>query len=131
LAQVPDILVSDAERERVADDLRGHYEAGRLTLDEFQQRLDQLHAARTQRQLDDALRQLPPTPLPSVSPRDTRWRSLALQYAVVNAIAILVWLFGGADGDFWPKWVLIATLIMFARRVSGHRRRLPPPRAPG
>jgi fatty acid desaturase len=66
-----------------------------------------------------------------VSPRDTRWRSLALQYAVVNAIAILVWLFGGADGDFWPKWVLIATLIMFARRVSGHRRRLPPPRAPG
>jgi hypothetical protein len=39
LAQVPDILVSDAERERVADDLRGHYEAGRLTLDEFQQRL--------------------------------------------------------------------------------------------
>jgi Domain of unknown function (DUF1707) len=131
LAQVPDILVSDAERERVADDLRGHYEAGRLTLDEFQQRLDQLHAARTQRQLDDALRQLPPTRLPSVSPRDTRWRSLALQYAVVNAIAILVWLFGGADGDFWPKWVLIATLIMFARRVSGHRRRLPPPRAPG
>jgi len=131
LAQVPDILVSDAERERVADDLRGHYEAGRLTLDEFQQRLDQLHAARTQRQLDDALRKLPPTRLPSVSPRDTRWRSLALQYSVVNAIAILVWLFGGADGDFWPKWVLIATLIMFARRVSGHRRRPPPPRAPG
>ena len=123
MAQPPDLLVSDAERARVVDDLRGHYEAGRLTLDEFQQRLDEAHAARTQTQLSDALRQLPDARLPSVSPRDTRWRSLALQYALINAVAILVWLFAGADGNFWPKWVLLATLIMFARRMSGHQHR--------
>src|SRR5262249_35742461 len=47
LTQPPDLLVSDADRERVAAQLREHYEAGRLTLDEFQERLDEAHAART------------------------------------------------------------------------------------
>ena len=133
MAQAPDLLVSDADRARVAGELRGHYETGRLTLQEFQDRLDEVHAARTEGQLEQVLRQLPPAKLPSVNPRDTRWRSLALQYALVNLIAVLVWVFGGANGDFWPRWVLLVTLIMFTRRVSGHRghrRRLPPPKPP-
>jgi len=125
------MLVSDAERNRVADALREHYEAGRLTLDEFQQRLGETHAARTGTQLDHALRQLPSARLPTVRPRDRRWHSLALRYALVNVIAVLVWAFGGASGEFWPKWVLVVTLIMFARRTSGRRRRLPPPHARG
>jgi fatty acid desaturase len=67
-----------------------------------------------------------------VRPRDTRWRSLALQYALVNVIAVLIWVFGGANGDFWPRWVLLVTLIMFTRRAFGrrHYRRLPPPPPP-
>jgi len=129
LAQLPDLLVSDAEREQVADELRGHYEAGRLTLEEFQHRLDEAHASRTETQLKDVLRQLPSARLPTVRLRDTRWRSLAFQYAFVNAVAILIWAVSGADvGDFWPKWVFVVTLILFARRTLGHRgrRRLPP-----
>jgi hypothetical protein len=56
---------------------------------------------------------------------------LAFQYATVHAIALLVWLVGGADvGDFWPRWVFLVTLIMVMRRVFGHghrgHRRLPP-----
>lgn len=130
MATHPDLLVSDRDRARVGDELRVHYETGRLTLDEFQQRLDELHAARTETQLAEVLRQLP-TKRPSVNPRDTRWRSLAFQYALVNVIAVLVWLFGGANGEFWPKWVLVVTLIMFVRRAFGHpRRALPPPRPP-
>jgi hypothetical protein len=127
----PDLLVTDADRARVAGELRGHFETGRLTLEEFQQRLDEAHAARTESQLRHALRQLPSAKLPTVRPRDTRWRSLALQYAVVNVVAILIWLFGGAHGDFWPKWVLVVTLIMFTRRAFGPprgRRSLPPGR---
>jgi fatty acid desaturase len=130
LAKGRDLLVSDADRERTADELRAHYEAGRLTLDEFLERIDEAHAARTARALEHALRQLPDARLPTVSPRDTRWRSLVTQYAFVNAIAILIWLFGGAEGDFWPKWVFLVTLILFTRRVSRARRRsrrLPPP----
>lgn len=131
MTETPDLLASDADRTRVAGELRQHYEAGRLTLDEFQGRLDEAHAARTDAQLDHALRQLPDAKLPTVSPRDTRWRSLALQYALVNLVAVAVWLASGAQiHDFWPKWVLLVTLIMFLRRVLRPRRRprqLPPP----
>lgn len=108
----------------MADELRGHYETGRLTLEEFQHRLDEAHAARTEAQLKDVLRQLPSASLPSVRLRDTRWRSLAFQYAFVNAVAILVWAVSGADtGDFWPKWVFVVTLILFARRTLRRRSR--------
>jgi hypothetical protein len=126
VSEAPDLLVTDADRARVAGELRGHFETGRLTLEEFQERLDEAHTARTESQLQHALRQLPSAKLPSVRPRDRRWRSLALQYAVVNLAAILVWLFGGAHGDFWPKWVLVATLIMFTRRAFGPPRGRPP-----
>jgi Domain of unknown function (DUF1707) len=128
VSQALDLLVSDADRARVIGELRGHYEAGRLTLDEFQERLDEAQAARTELQLRNVLRQLPPAKLPSVNPHDTRWRSLGLQYALVNIIAILIWLFSGGHGDFWPKWVLVVTLVMFARRAfRPTHRSLPPP----
>ena len=125
-----DLLVSDADRARVTRVLREHYEAGRLTLDEFQERLDEAQKARTESQLESVLRQLPSPKLPSVSPRDTRWRSLAVQYALVNVVAILIWLFSGAQGDFWPKWVLVVTLILFTRRAFRPRRRSLPPARP-
>jgi hypothetical protein len=128
-----DLLVSDAERGAAASDLRGHYEAGRLTLEEFEGRIERVHGARTESDLREALRQLPVGKLPSLSPRDARWRSLATQYALINVIALLVWLSSGAHGDFWPRWVMIVTLIMFVRRVFGRRGRrrqaLPPPEA--
>lgn len=131
LAQHPDLLVSDAEREQVTDELRGHYEAGRLTLEEFQQRLDEAHAARTSAQLEHVLRQLPSAALPTVRLRDTRWRSLALQYVLVNAIALMIWAASDANiHDFWPKWVLVVTLITFTRRAFGHRGRLGLPPGP-
>lgn len=129
MADAPDLLVSDRDRARVGDELRTHYGSGRLTLDEFQDRLDELHGARTESQLASVLRQLPSARRPSVNPRDRRWRSLALQYALINVVAVLVWLFSGSQGDFWPKWVLVGTLFMFVRRAFGPRRQhLPPPR---
>jgi hypothetical protein len=132
VADNPDLLVSDADRTRVAGQLREHYEAGRLTLDEFQERLDEVHAARTEAQLERVLRQLPSQKLPTVRRRDRRWRSLAFQYALVNLIAILIWAFSdGPNDNFWPKWVFLVTLILFVRRAFGHRHRaLPPPRSP-
>jgi len=131
VAEPPDLLASDADRARASAQLREHYEAGRLTLEEFQQRLDETHAARTEGELRHVLRQLPTAKLPTVRLRDTRWQSLALQYALVNLIAVCVWLFSDAHGDFWPKWVLLVTLITFTRRTFGHGRRgLPPPKGP-
>jgi uncharacterized protein DUF1707 len=132
VADKPDLLVSDADRARVAGQLREHYEAGRLTLDEFQERVDEAHGARTEAQLERVLRQLPSPKLPTVRRRDRRWRSLAFQYALVNVIAILIWAFSdGPHDNFWPKWVFLVTLILFVRRAFGHRHRaLPPPSHP-
>jgi hypothetical protein len=128
VSETPDLLVSDRDRAQVGEQLRTHFESGRLTLEEFQDRLDELHTARTEKQLADVLRQLP-TKRPTINPRDSRWRSLALQYALVNLVAVLIWVFGGTEGDFWPKWVFLVTLLLFIRRTFGrrHRRALPPP----
>ena len=119
----PDLLIGDAERRTAAEHLRDHYEAGRLTVGELEGRLERVQAARTESDLRTALHQLPSAKLPSLRLRDHRWRSLATQYATLNGVAILVWLFTDHRSDFWPKWVLLATLIMFARRAAGRSRR--------
>jgi DUF1707 SHOCT-like domain len=47
MATGADWRVGDAEREAVAEQLREHYAAGRLTIDEFRARLDAAYAATT------------------------------------------------------------------------------------
>jgi hypothetical protein len=119
-----DTLVADADRATAADELRPHYDAGRLTLDEFESRLAEVNTARTRGDLEHAFRQLPRSEPPaSLRPRDRRWSSLALQYALVNVVCILVWLFSGTHGDFWPKWVLLGTLVVYLRRLGRRPRR--------
>ena len=124
MAESLDMLVADSDRARAADELRQHYDSGRLTLDEFESRLAEAHAARTRGDLDQALRQLPRSEPPaSLRVRDRRWSSLALQYALVNLVCILVWAVSGAHGGFWPKWVLLGTLLMYFRRLGRRSRR--------
>jgi hypothetical protein len=120
MAESLDTLVADADRSTAADELRLHYDSGRLTLDEFEGRLAEVNAARTRGDLEQALRQLPRSEPPaSLRLRDRRWSSLALQYALINVICILVWAVSGAQiHDFWPKWVLLGTLVMYLRRVG-------------
>jgi hypothetical protein len=131
MAESLDTLVADADRATAADEIREHYDSGRLTLDEFESRLAEVQSARTRGDLEHAFRQLPRTEPPaSLRLRDRRWSSLALQYSLVNVICILVWAFTGAQThDFWPKWVLLGTLIMYLRRLGRRsvRRELPPP----
>jgi hypothetical protein len=123
-----DLLVADADRAAAADELRQHLDAGRLTLEEFESRLAEANGARTRGDLEHAMRQLPRSEPPAtLRLRDRRWSSLALQYVLVNLICILVWLFSGNGiHDFWPKWVLLGTLVMYLRRLGRSRR---PPRS--
>ncbi len=60
----------------------------------------------------------------SLRVRDIRWSSLALQYGLCNLACILIWAFSGAQGSFWPKWVLVGTLIVYLRRLR-HRSTSP------
>src|SRR5215471_5774785 len=59
MASDPRIRASDADRDRTAALLREHHAAGRLTADEFQERLDKVYKAKTLGELDDLLADLP------------------------------------------------------------------------
>src|SRR5487761_242443 len=59
MATGSNIRVGDAEREAVASQLREHYADGRLTLDELNERLDQVFAAKTRTELAMVTRDLP------------------------------------------------------------------------
>jgi hypothetical protein len=58
-AYAPNMRISDAERERALDDLRDHMLAGRLTAEEFEQRLASAHVAKTQADIDAITTDLP------------------------------------------------------------------------
>ena len=55
----PKLRCSDADRERTVALLREHLAAGRLTAEEFHERLDAAYAAKTLGQLDELLADLP------------------------------------------------------------------------
>jgi uncharacterized protein DUF1707 len=54
-----DELVADSDRELTVDDLRGHLIAGRLTAEEFEERVSVAQRARTRADLDAATIHLP------------------------------------------------------------------------
>jgi hypothetical protein len=62
VSDLPELRVADADRERAVVELREHAVAGRLTLEEFSERVDQAYAARTRAELDVVLRELPAAP---------------------------------------------------------------------
>jgi len=59
MATGSNIRVGDADRDATATQLREHYAAGRLTLDELNERLEQTFAARTGTDLNAVMRDLP------------------------------------------------------------------------
>ena len=65
MATGPDLRIGDADREAAAASLREHYALGRLTLEEFNQRLDAVFKATTQSQLNQITRDLPHAAAPS------------------------------------------------------------------
>jgi hypothetical protein len=90
-----DVRASDAERDSAAVQLREHFVQGRLTLDELKGRLDKALTAKTRRQLDTVLADLPshaqrPTvPQPVESAIPGRYAALAV-LIVVMALWLLV-----------------------------------------
>jgi hypothetical protein len=59
MATQPNLRIGDTERNAVAAELREHYAHGRLTLEEFNQRLDAVFASKTQGDLDRITADLP------------------------------------------------------------------------
>ena len=65
MATGPDLRIGDAEREVAAASLREHYAQGRLTLEEFNERLDAVFKATTRSQLSLITQDLPHAAAPS------------------------------------------------------------------
>jgi hypothetical protein len=108
----PEIRASDAEREAVAERLRAHGAAGRLDVDDLEERVGAAYAAATRGELARLLEDLPGSgatrPAPRVQRRAPRRdpRADVRVFVAVNLLLIAIWAFTGA-GYFWPGWVLL------------------------
>jgi Domain of unknown function (DUF1707) len=141
------IRASDADRDRAAAALREHLAAGRLTTEEFDERLDKAYVAKTLGELDDLMADLPrtgPGPLPGTSlersaarpPLTSRgsagpvetghgrfspaWRAAWGSWLGVSLFLLVIWLASGASGGLWFLWVALALgALMLGRQITG------------
>ena len=103
----PALRASDAEREHHADLLREHAAQGRLTVDELDERLDRVYAARTLGELVPVVGDLPAPQRPRApQPRRSFRRPELVPFIAVNLMLIVIWAATGA-GYFWPIWPLL------------------------
>jgi len=116
------LRVSDADRERLIEELHEHTVAGRLTAEELEERIGGVYRATTYADLE-ALHSDLPVSASSVqlelSKRKSRLRRRLLQEAggslSVSAVCVVIWLASGADANFWPGWVIAFTMLPFVR----------------
>jgi len=111
-AQDPELRASDREREETVTQLREHGAAGRLDVDELEERIGSAYAARTRGDLSALMRDLPGTLRPRATAavrhdvhrpgRGHGW----LAFGQVSVILILIWALTGAE-HFWPAWVMV------------------------
>ena len=126
-----EMRASDSDRDAVVSDLSEHFQAGRLTAGEFDERTGLALAARTWGELRDlladlpAIRPAPPAPAArssSAQPRPLPGRVAPPLIAVLAAIgittAVLVNVTHGRWGFIW----LLLPALLIARRLSCYPR---------
>jgi len=143
----PRMRASDDDRDRAASLLREHHAAGRLTVEEFQERLDAAYQAKTLGDIDHLLADLPSIDLyhlpdesmrrmaqaAPASPAGTApgpgrlspaWRGAWASWASVSMVLFVIWLITAlgshhADG-LWFLWVAGPWgAILFGRWLFG------------
>lgn len=89
-----DLRIGDAERDAAMVQLREHFAAGRLTLDELTERIDYALTAKTQRQLEVLMADLPRLRSPVLPAKVTEEPSDAGRYVVLLLLlfALAAWL---------------------------------------
>jgi hypothetical protein len=106
----PGMRVSDAERESAVGVLREHGAAGRLDVEELEQRVGTAYAARTHGELQQLFHDLPtapPAPRRPVAPtRHARLGHEWSAFAKLSFLLVAIWALSGG-GYFWPAWVLV------------------------
>jgi Domain of unknown function (DUF1707) len=139
------LLVSDADRDAVVDQLAGHFQQGRLDLTEFQDRMDRAVRARTRGDLAQLLADLPRPETASPPPAGPvrRWPAplpVLAGCAVAGALILAGLLSAAAHGPgagwhgagwhgggwapWWALWWLIPASLVALRVSWGHRARV-------
>lgn len=77
-----DLRVSDADRDRAVSELSEAFQAGRLTMEEFEERSGQALGARTGKDLTKLLADLPRSPVPAAVTQTGDASGPPLRYAV-------------------------------------------------
>ncbi|HEY3468140.1 MAG TPA: DUF1707 domain-containing protein [Amycolatopsis sp.] len=128
------IRAADADRERVATAVQTAGSEGRLTLEEVEERLTRVYAARFTDELTELTADLPrpdpPRPgFPLTREALRRHPALRLHLAVAVAVAVLVivrWAVLGA-GFFWPAfplfWLTVSVFVHARVRAARERPR--------
>ncbi|MCT9928620.1 DUF1707 domain-containing protein [Planotetraspora sp. A-T 1434] len=124
MAATPEMRASDGDRDRVAAALREHVTEGRLSVDEFNERLEQVYQSRTYGELAKLTADLPEIDLHTLpatvsAPRGRPARPAAAQgalkaswaaWAVASGVNWVVWLIVGITSGHmvypWPLWVM-------------------------
>ena len=118
---------SDADREAVLSDLSEHFQAGRLTVDEFEDRTGRALASRTWGELRDLMQDLPTGPAgPHVSvtatagaqPQRPIGRPLLIPIAVLAGVGIAVALSAGTTHPRWGILWLLLPVLLIVRRMT-------------
>ena len=138
----PSLRAADADRDAVADRLRTAHAEGRLTVEEFGERLDAAFAARTMGELAGLTADLPAerarvartgdeaeaSPVPAAAAHRAglraAWGAWATAVLVTSAIWLIVSVSEGDLGYFWPIWVAGPWgAVLVAHTVFGARHR--------
>ncbi|GII89409.1 hypothetical protein Ssi03_73990 [Sphaerisporangium siamense] len=116
MAATPDMRASDGDRDKVAAALREHAAQGRLTMEEFQERLELVYQGRTYGDLQRLTADLPDIDLnarPAAPPAERErpgnaqkgLRAAWASWAMAVAVTTVIWALSDFGGYFWPMWV--------------------------
>jgi len=118
---------SDAEREGVVAELREHFAQGRLSSEEFEERVARAYGARTRDQLAPLLVDLPNE---RRQRRERRRHNVGAwsRWFVVNLVCWAIWAadFVATPGHHvypWPVWVTVPWGLMLMRGMHHHHHR--------
>jgi hypothetical protein len=117
------VRIGDAERDRAIASLGDHFAAGRLTAEEFDQRMDQALKARFNEDLEPLFADLPRTVEPDVQSNSNRRPDLHLAWSAMLWLAPLIVIFAVVAAVVlsvpWLVWVFMWVFLitgLFRRR---------------
>jgi hypothetical protein len=122
--RLPQTRASDADRDAVVAALSEHFQTGRLTREELDERTGRALTARTLEELDELTADLPAIcpagPAPVVRRRGLGYPLLALVAAALAALAIAALALGvGGGRQGWDWWWVIPAGLLLARGLAG------------